>query len=168
MVSEQQSAEAVYAIRSALVDLLRRNDYVIENNAEGLSHEDSLKRLGEGGSNLNWLLGHITAGRGVCIKLLGAEPVFTSERARVYKRGSSIPAAADAEPLADLLSAATEAGDRLRQALEKASADQLSRPNPRDAGERVLDAIYFLVWHDTYHAGQTALYRRLAGLSGKF
>lgn len=168
MVSEQQSAEAIAAVRATLMDLLRRNDFVISKNAEGLSHEDSLVRLGEGGSNLNWLLGHITASRDVCTKLLGAEPTFDKDRARRYGRGSDVAATSAAEPLADLLAAAADSGERLRQALQVASTDKLALPNPRDAGERLIDAIYFLVWHDTYHAGQTALYRRLAGFSGVF
>ena len=166
MVSEQKSAEAVDAIRWTLIDLLRRNDYVISKNAEGLSHEDSLKQLSEGGSNLNWLLGHLTASRDVCTKLLGAEPTWEAERARIYGRGSSIPAVDEAEPFEDLLTAVSDSGERLRQALQDASTEALSLPNPRNAEERVLDAIFFLVWHDSYHAGQTALYRRLGGLGG--
>ena len=168
MVNEQKSAEAVAAIRSTLVDLLRRNDYVIARNADGMSHQDSLQQLADGGSNLNWLLGHMTASRDVCTRLLGAEPAWEKEHARQYGRGSSISDASDAEPLEELLAAVTDSGERLRQALTGASEDALSRPNPRNAEEHVLDAIFFLVWHDTYHAGQTALYRRLAGFTGVF
>lgn len=168
MVTEQTSAEAVAALRSVLVDLLRRNDFVIEKNSEGLTHDQSLVRLGDEGSNLNWLLAHMTASRDVCTRLLSAEPVWDKEHARRYGRGSAVPSAADAEPLENLILAVKESGERLRRALQAASADELSLPNPRNAEERVVDAILFLVWHDTYHAGQTALYRRLAGLTGVF
>ncbi len=168
MVIEQKSVEAVAALRSVIIDLLRRNDYVIGKNAEGITHQKSLVRLGDDGSNLNWLLGHMTASRDVCTRLLGAEPVWEKEHARRYGRGSNVPAAADTEPFSDLLAAVTEAGERLREALNAASEEALSLPNPRNAEERVVDAIFFLVWHDTYHAGQTALYRRLAGFTGVF
>lgn len=168
MVSEQTSAEAVETIRVAMMDLLNRNDYVLQKNSEGLTHEHSLEKLDEGGSNLNWLLGHMTASRDVCTRLLGAEATWDKDHARKYGRGSEVPETGKAEPLEKLLAAVADSGERLRAALSEATMDQLTRPNPRNAGERVIDAIYFLVWHDTYHAGQTALYRRLAGLAGVF
>ncbi len=150
------------------MELLRRNDYVVAQNVKGISHEQALARIGPGGSNLSWLLGHMTASRDVCTRLLGAEPAWGKDRGRLYGRGSGAVGADDAEPLEQLISAHAEAGKRLSEALIAADTESLARPNPRNAGESVMDAIWFLVWHDTYHTGQTALYRRLAGLDGVF
>ncbi len=168
MVSEQTTPESVGAIRAALADLLRRNDYVVDRNTDGITTEQSLVRFTGGSSNLSWLLGHMTASRDACTRLLGAQPLWPLEHARRYGRGSEVPEDQAAEPIGTLRQAFHESGQLFRQALEAASEEQLSRPNPRNAEERIIDALFFLVWHDTYHAGQTALYRRQAGLGGVF
>ncbi len=168
MISEQTSPEAVSTLRVVMTDLLRRNNYVLEKNCEGISHDKSLIRLGDDGSNFNWLLGHITASRDVCTRLLGAETQWPKDQGRRYGRGSGVVPPEEAEEFNGLLAHAIRSGERLQAALEAASNEELSLPNPRNADERVVDAIFFLIWHDTYHAGQTALYRRLAGLSGVF
>lgn len=139
---------------------------MVSKNTEGLTHDQSLLRIGEGGSNLNWLIGHMTASRNKLIRLLEGEQTWDSEQMARYDRGSQVGAAEDAEQLPDLLGALAQAGERLAQTIRAADAASLERPDPRNASQTVLDATNFLVWHDTYHAGQTALYRRLAGLSG--
>lgn len=168
MVSEQTSAESVDAIRATLLDLLRRNDYVLQKNTEGITTGQSLVRQAGGGSNLNWLLGHVAASRDACTRLLGARPNWPPEHARRYGRGSAVPEAEAVESVETLLEAVRNSGELFRQALEAATSEQLSLPNPRNAEERIIDALFFLVWHDTYHTGQTALYRRQAGLEGVF
>lgn len=157
---------AILQVRDATATQLERNDYVVSKNTEGLNHEQSLLRIGEDGSNLNWLIGHMTASRNNVIRLLEGEPTWDNEQITRYDRGSQVGAAEEAEQLSDLLAVLAQAGERLAQTIRAADADSLERPDPRNASQTVLDATNFLVWHDTYHAGQTALYRRLAGFSG--
>ncbi len=168
MNTERAVRDEVLTVRDAVVDLLTRNNYVVQQNVEGVTHEKALELIGPGGSNLNWLLGHMTASRDVCTRLLEAEPAWDKDRGRLYGRGTASIKPENATRLEELISAHAEAGKRLSEALMAAGTESLTRPNPRNAGESVMDAIWFLVWHDTYHTGQTALYRRLAGLDGVF
>ncbi len=166
MTDISKEGTGILAVRDSTVALLKRNDYVVKRNTESLNQEQSLLRIGDGGSNLNWVIGHMTAARNSCLKLLGAEPLWDKAQSGRYDRGSQAADIVDAELLADLLEALFETGTRLKGALSTADAVTLERPNPRDATETVMDAAGFWIWHDTYHAGQTALYRRIAGLSG--
>lgn len=142
---------------------LRRNLGVIRRNLGGLSHEDSLRTLRPGGSHLNWLLAHLVASRDAMLRALGAETVWSEEVGARYGRGSSPPSAADAPPLAELAAALERSQELLDAALAAATPDLLAAPHGRSTvGARVA----FLTWHESYHTGQTSLYRQLAGLEG--
>lgn len=162
----EQPTPAILQLRDLTASQLERNDYVTAKNTAGLTHEQSLLRIGPEGSNLNWVIGHMTSARNSLIRLLNGEPIWNREQCTRYDRGSQVGAAEAAEPLPDLLAALSQSGERLAQVIRAADAASLERPDPRNPNQTVLDASNFLVWHDTYHAGQTALYRRLAGLSG--
>lgn len=65
MLTAQQLAEA-YA----------RNATIIQRQAEGLAHADSVLQLPFRGNCFNWVLGHILESRNTILGLLGAEPAF--------------------------------------------------------------------------------------------
>jgi hypothetical protein len=154
------SAAAVLAKQFTL------NQQVTELNLEGVGHAASLRSPQPDGNCINWILGHMVATRNAAFELLGAEPVWGETEARRYRRGSP-PIRGDGEALrlerlqADLAASQT----RLVPLLEGLSADALSRPSGE--GERTVgDQLVKLAFHESYHAGQIGLMRRVVGLRG--
>ena len=147
----------------AIVRTLKRNLSVIERNVDGIDQERSLLAVVPGGSHLNWLLGHLVAARDRMLHSLAADPVWEDDTAAAYRRGSSPTLAPEARPVEELLDALRDGQQRLERALDDATEQQLDAPH----GQGTVGAwVEFLAWHESYHAGQTALYRRLAGLEG--
>ena len=151
-------------------DLIARyyniNHRVLHMQTKGLSHEDSLLQPPFRGNNLNWVLGHIIAGRSTALALLDGEPVWTKEEAAPYTQESEPITADDAFPLEKLVADLDETQERLDEALESITPEGLAHiaeGKDRSLGER----LSFLYWHETYHTGQTELLRQLAGTDDK-
>jgi uncharacterized damage-inducible protein DinB len=143
------------------VNSLQRNFAVIKRNTEGIDHEQSLLTFQAGSSHLNWLYGHLITYRDAMLRALGSETVWDKETGAQYGWGSAPADAMAARPLEELQASLHRSQDLLVQALNNVTEDELQV----EQGDRtVFDRLQFLVWHDTYHSGQTALYRRLAGL----
>lgn len=139
------------------------NHQVIKRNTEGMTHEDSLRHPEPGGNCLNWVVGHIVAARNSILELLGEDGVWTEEEAAPYARGTKPIAAADARPLASILRDLDRSQERLSSRLQGVSAADLARA----AGDGTVgEKLAFLQFHETYHAGQTGLLRRLSGKTG--
>jgi uncharacterized damage-inducible protein DinB len=147
------------------------NYRVLHMQLEGLSHEDSLLQPPFRANNLNWVLGHIIAGRSRALALLGAEPVWSKEESAAYAQESEPITAEAALPLHQLVADLDTAQDRLAEVLAKTTEVELG-PNPlgiqkegqdRSLGER----LSFIYWHEAYHTGQTELLRQLAGVDDK-
>src|SRR5437588_3090876 len=64
-----------------------RNSILVRRQAEGLTHEDSLRQLPFRGNCLNWVLGHIAVNRDGILETLGEAPLMGEEGER-YKRES--------------------------------------------------------------------------------
>ena len=147
----------------ALVRTLKRNLSVIERNVDGIDRERSVLAVVPGGSHLNWLLGHLVAARDLMLQSLDAETVWDGDTAAAYRRGSLPGPAPEARPLEELLDALRDGQRRLERALDDATEAHLDAPHGNGT---VGEWVEFLAWHESYHAGQKALYRRLAGLEG--
>lgn len=144
---------------------LRRNHGLMLRSLDGFTHDSSLVRAGDGGSNANWLVGHLVDNRDNMLRQLGAETTWDRDHGRRYARGSRLPEGDDIEPLDSLAAALEQSQARLEAALEAASPEHLAERS--GIGERNrLSAVEFLAWHETYHLGQLAVYRRLVGLDG--
>ncbi len=153
-----------------LIDAFARNVNIVKMQTKDLTHEDSLRQLPFHGNCLNWVLGHITENRDHILELLG-EPPQIGELGTRYKRGSDpLTDAGDGTlRLEELLAWLDRAQERIAAALGKMDEAALSREittgNNRKAtiGQRV----FFLYFHETYHVGQTELFRQLAGKDDK-
>ncbi len=154
-----------------LSNLFRISHYAITVNLEGFTHEESLKQPLPGGNCLNWVLGHIVGSRNQILAQLGEEPALHPAVAERYKRGSvPIHATRDAAHLELLYKALQDSQERLLARLTLMSDADLALPAP--GGEPGADgtlgqALAFGHFHESYHAGQVALLRRLAGKPGQ-
>lgn len=135
-------------------------------NLEGITDDEALRQPEPGGNCLNWVAGHILASREGMLAQLGEERVWDPELAARYTRGSAPVSSADDAPVTLT---------RIRQDLEQSKARfiaGLDRLTPADLealvkGDQTLaDRLAFLLFHETYHVGQSGLLRRLIGKQG--
>jgi hypothetical protein len=138
--------------------------WLIGKLVDGLSNDDSLVQPPFEANCLNWVLGHILAGRNEALSYLAAEPIWDEAEAARYKTGSPpITRADQALPFERLLNDFEESQRRLVAALEDTSAEQLATVVDTRFGERpVGQHIDGLHWHETYHTGQLEILRALA------
>jgi uncharacterized damage-inducible protein DinB len=153
-----------------LIEALARNVSVVKMQTQGLTHADTLIQPPFGGNCLNWVLGHIVENRDRILELIGAVPLMGEPGVR-YKRGSEPMKQAEPTtlPLEEILAHLDRSQEQLAAALDKmedaAWAREMTVGNNRTMklGQRV----FFLYFHETYHVGQTELFRQLAGKHDK-
>ncbi len=144
---------------------------VVGVNVAGLTHEDSVVQPRPGGNCLNWVLGHLLWAYDGTLPLLGQEPVLGERALKHYaRRASPIRDGAEALDFQKLLTAWTVAVERVDAGLAGLTPDVLDRPvadspsgNPDETVRSLLTTVMF---HQAYHAGQTAVLRRIAGKEG--
>ncbi len=138
--------------------------WLIGKLVDGLSNEESLIQPQFEGNCLNWVLGHILAGRNEALSYLGAEPIWDDSEAARYKTGSPpIMEAAQALTLERLLEDFAQSQARILAALERITPEELGEVVETRFGERpVAQHIAGLHWHETYHTGQLELLRAMA------
>lgn len=141
---------------------------VIQMQAKGLTHADSLLQPERRGNCFNWVLGHILAYRNTALELLGEERFWTDEEARRYYYDSE-PVISAADPhiydfgmMMELLETTTE---QILAAIDAAPDDLLSETNEK--GTTIAHRLAFNGWHESYHTGQTEYLRQLAGSDDK-
>ena len=142
--------------------VLERNLQLLLRMVDGLDDTQADIAVAEGGSTMRWLLGHVIAYRDAMLRLLGGERMWDEATAAPFERGTT---AAGGPALADLVEVLRTQGARLTAAFDAADAETLARPSQRASLGNLGGEIEFGVWHDTYHIGQAALYRRAAGLA---
>lgn len=149
----------------------RTTHQVVRRNVDGLTHEESLVQPDPGGNCLNWVVGHLVwASNGAC-RVLGQEPALDESSAKRYERGGApVLEAADAIDLGRLLAAWDAGADRIDAGLGTLTPEVLDRPAPGsptgNPNETIRSLLGTMMFHQAYHAGQTALLRRIAGHEG--
>ena len=121
---------------------------------------------------MNWVLGHILATRGTILKLAGEDPIWSEDDAAPYRRGSTplVPGRiAEARPFATLLADLARSQERLKTGLARITPEQLEAPGLAGVPggvQPVGTQLAIFNFHESYHAGQTGILRRLVGLAG--
>jgi hypothetical protein len=135
--------------------LFSMNHSLLSKNLDGVTDALAVVRPGDGNA-IAWSLGHIVYWRQAILGMLGASPVWREGECEGFKGTSrALPATID-RGWADLLEAYRESHVRLLEALTD---------RPAQAAEAV-QGLSQLQCHETYHIGQIALARRVAGLPG--
>lgn len=148
--------------REQLLHMAKRNHSLLTRNAEGLTDEQALTTLFEGGNHFNWLVAHLVTSRDDMLDVLGVERVRAKEIDDRFDYGKRPPSSEEAMPLKDHVEDYLTAHERLLAALEALTPEELVRPREKHTLEYQLT---FMLWHEAYHVGQSMLYRRKAGLA---
>jgi uncharacterized damage-inducible protein DinB len=158
----------------ATTDVLRaafeRNARVIRAQADGVSHGEALTRTRYNINTFNWVLGHIVAYRDRVLLLLGEESLLTEAESLRYRRESDpvLEDGPDVIAFPRLLDLFDRGQERISSALAALLDEALEQQSA--SGERtetLLERLFFLYFHDTYHTGQTELLRQVAGKDDK-
>lgn len=148
----------------------QRNQSLLELQADGVTHEESLTQSPYNINCMNWVLGHIANGRDDLLELLGRDRQMDADDAAQYKRESE-PITEDGPgvlPLEELLDILHNTKEELCDALERLTEQDLVEEKVwRGSTSTVADWCQFFYFHDTYHTGQTDLLRQIAGKNDK-
>jgi uncharacterized damage-inducible protein DinB len=144
---------------------------VVNANTHGLTHEDSLVPPRPAGNRLNWVLAHLLSVYDGFLPLLKQEPVMGEAARKRFARGAPpLDDPAEAIDFAKLLAAWNQASERVDAGLASLDPEILDRPVPNSPSgnpdETVRSLITTIMFHQAYHAGQTAVLRRIAGREG--
>lgn len=150
------------------VDQLRKlfeiNQYAFQVNVADMSDDESLLQPPGGANCLNWVAGHVVATRNAILSLLGEEPIWDAPSAETYKRGSApIVDGSRARPFHSIVEDFGRSQERIRSGLARLTDEDLASPR---GDETLGENLHVLHFHESYHIGQTALLRRLAGKPG--
>ncbi len=142
----------------------------INRNLEDVTHEESLVRP-PAGNCLNWVLGHVVLYRGTMLKMIGRRPLLEGERATPYQRGSHPDGSEHYLDLATLRGLLSDAHQEFIPALAVMTVEELAANVPDEFNRPPLagsigNALARLSFHESYHAGQIGLLRRIAGKDG--
>jgi uncharacterized damage-inducible protein DinB len=151
--------------------ITRSSNAVVRANVAGITHDESLIQPQPGGNCLNFILGHLVATYNGALSVVGQEPVLPQEEISRYDRGSApMTDSREAIDFGRLLAAWDDASRRFDAGLATVSPEFLDLKagfsptgNPDETNRSLLATIVF---HQAYHAGQTALSRRLIGKPG--
>ena len=154
-----------------ILGLFRTNYYVITQQLDGLTHEDSLLQLPFRGNCMNWVLGHILVSReGLLKEHMGIAGEWTADEIARYQYDSEPIVSAD-DPailsldrlLADFERTQKQLEDGFAEISEAQLAIIVDQERQRTAGYSML----FTAWHEGYHVGQLEYLRQLAGKNDK-
>lgn len=155
------------AVLRTLYSVIHRT---VRRNLEGVSHEESLRSPEPFGNNANWVLGHLVHSAEGVLRLLGQPRVFDGGALARYRRGTDpLIDAADALRLERLLEAWDEASKRIDVGLMSIAEERIDAPAPEAIawmGSTIGAVVAFASFHQSYHAGQLGLLRRLLGKPG--
>lgn len=160
---------------SSVIDVLRSQGAATRGslhiNVAGITHAESLQPPQPGGNCLNWVIGHLDWTNERTLDVLGQPAVLGEAVFARYKRGSAeLRNAGEAMPLEKLLAVWDQQWAQIDKGLaalttEKFEARAPFSPNnnPKETVGSLLPILFF---HQAYHAGQTAILRRMAGREG--
>jgi uncharacterized damage-inducible protein DinB len=147
-----------------LTNVLTLNDDVLATALTDVTDDLARRQLRDGGPSIAWIVGHMLHHRNHIAAAIGcAGPTVDPARfAETATDGRDYP---DVERFHATW---IEFSSRLVPAIHALSHEGLSAPTPiaLPHGERtLLDALRFVVWHETLHLGQVSMLRSHHGLT---
>jgi uncharacterized damage-inducible protein DinB len=159
--------------REILVDACRASQWTMETNTADVTHTESLRAPAAGGNCLNWIAGHILVSRGAILRLLDGKSWLSAGEEALYARGSAgLAADGPAVDFGRLREGLRETGQEITRRLADMAEERLAEElDPSNFPARLTRPtrgafLTLLLFHESYHAGQLGIGRRLLGKSG--
>ncbi len=146
------------------INSVHRIDSIIKRQCAGLTHADSMLQLPFPGNCMNWNLGHILVYRMQYLGLIDGVSKPDPDEFAVYGAGSQpLTESSLAIPLETLLARLDEASTWIVSALEELPSSRLMEVYDAEKGTTIEDRLsFYLIFHESYHAGQLEYLRELA------
>lgn len=143
-----------------LARLIGQSDFYTQANTAGVSSDDAMTEIPNGGNSLNWILGHMVYWRNEMLGLIGGTPLWPENHGLAYRGhpGERQPKDFDPAQAFPLERLNTDFG-RLGEALSE-------RLVGNDVDAEALGTAASLLAHEVYHAGQLGALRRILGRDG--
>jgi len=156
---------------AVLRDQARMSHIVVRLGLDGVTHDESLIQPMSAGNCMNWVLGHLLSIYDEVLPMVGQQPVLPPPAKKRYARGSKpLRDGAEALDIAELRSMWDESAKRYDAGLSELDPETLGDPAPfsptGNADETIGSLLSTIAFHQSYHAGQTGLLRRIAGKPG--
>lgn len=145
----------------------RFNEGLLGAATDGFDEAVWSRRPDGGGNSAHWIVGHLAVSRRHVLRMAGAE-IESDPWEKEFGKGAT-PGARVETPVEVLVAAFRSAGDAITEHVGALSDEAAAAPSPHqfpDGSKTVGDAIRFMHFHESYHLGQVAMLRRLAGLPG--
>jgi hypothetical protein len=144
---------------------------VTKQNADGFTHEESIRPPQEAGNCLNWVVGHMIASRHDVLAMLGQTAVWSEDELKRYGRGSAPnPDGAGAMFWEKMFADFDATQERLRAGLAALTPEVLAGAVPEAQNflglETIGEVLAAYNFHESYHAGQVGILRRVLGREG--
>lgn len=151
-----------------LLQTLKRHNYVIKRQTDGVTHEQSLLQPALRGNCMNWVLGHMLEARNEILQALDQPIVLPAPEAAFYQRESApITPSSPSAPLATLLAGFDESLARIEQGLQTVTEEKMATIINQERQTTLRANISFSIWHEAYHLGQLEYLRQLTGVNDK-
>lgn len=151
-----------------LLQTLKRHNYVIKRQTDGVTHEQSLLQPPFRGNCMNWVLGHMLAARNEILQALDQPIVLPAPADGFYQAGSEpVTPTSPAAPLATLLTGFDESLAHIEQGLQTVTEEKMATIINPERQTTLRASISFTVWHEAYHLGQLEYLRQLTGVNDK-
>ena len=134
--------------------IMKYNDFVLNKNLEGISQEDSLKRPDDKVNIINWVVGHIVTSRDDLLEDVSGKRHLQDEYSKYYGRGKQLPDNDSALDIETIKKDYTRLTDEITKVLDEGDDEKDQR-------------VAFFMFHESYHAGQLGVLRKLLGKEGK-
>jgi uncharacterized damage-inducible protein DinB len=144
---------------------------IVHLNVDDMTQAESLIQPQPVGNCLNWVVGHLVCVYDHLLPVVGETPVMTENALKRYDRGAPpIKDAAEARELSELMAALDRGTERLDAGLANLTSETLDAPAPfspsGNPNETVRSLLNTILFHQSYHAGQIGMLRRIAGKKG--
>lgn len=151
-----------------LLQTLKRHNYVIKRQIDGVTHDQTLLQPPFRGNCMNWVLGHMLEARNEILQQLNQPIVLLASADGLYKAESApITPTSPAAPLATLLTGFDESLARIEQGLQSVPEEEMATIINAERQTTLRATISFSVWHEAYHLGQLEYLRQLTGVNDK-
>jgi uncharacterized damage-inducible protein DinB len=154
-----------------MIVMLERNHAILLRETAGITHEESLIQPPYNGNCFNWVLGHIVMSRNWMQILFGLPPLWPEAQRKRYDRYSEpITSGADAVRFEKMLEDLETLQTLIVSTLRTVQTEQLTEMRefiPNQAPAPVYTWMQFMLWHESYHVGQTNILRQVAGKNDK-